>query len=832
MATSVGDIALNLNLDKKPYEKGLADVKNSAGRIGSGIGKSLAVGIASALGAVVATAGLNSLISQASQLGDTIDKMSQKMGMNSQAYQEWGYIMERCGTSIDSMSVSMKTLASSAETSKDAFAELGITEAEIASLSQEELFSRTITALQNVEDTTKRTYLAGQLLGRGATELGAVLNMSASETEALRQNLTTLGGVMSQQAVANSAEYQDALTDIKMAFRSVSNTVAEYVLPIITSAINSYIIPAIQKACAVIRYFASLWNSVFGAIGKGASFIGKAFGKISSGFKSTFGKAQQKQNAKMAKSLGGVSKGVGGTGKSAKKAKKAVKELTRELMGFDKMNKLAKKNNASGAGGGAGGGGGGGAGGIGGLDDAIGGVDKKLFDMSKITQKLAPLWKALGDIFKAVLRLIKALGKAFAPVGKWILEHLIKPFGKLIGMAIIAVLQGIAGAIELLAKFVERHPKLVVILTGVATALFMITHKGAGAPRLFTALGKAFGIVGKAIMAHPIVAIIVGIALAIGYIYKNWNKIKKTKFGKVLIAIGNALKPVGEMLKKIAIYIGGKFIKAFKTAVALVKGFKEAWTGIKSKAVELKAKVGEVAGDIWEGITDTTATITIGLVNNFSSAWNAVKDTWNGIKSRAEAITTKLTDYFASAWNGVKGAWAGIKSRTESVTTKLVDYFSKAWGGIKNAWNGIKSKTATLTVDIKAKLAKGWNGIVDKLRKSGIKTISNFGKKLPKFAQGGWVAKNSPQLAIVGDNRHESEIVAPDSKLMAMARQASQEAVKNSSNAQVVNLLAQLLVAVQGLDTNVYLDGQDITRNTIKNINQQTRTTGKFPLVV
>ena len=82
------------------------------------------------------------------------------------------------------------------------------------------------------------------------------------------------------------------------------------------------------------------------------------------------------------------------------------------------------------------------------------------------------------------------------------------------------------------------------------------------------------------------------------------------------------------------------------------------------------------------------------------------------------------------------------------------------------------------------------------------------------------------------NNRHESEIVAPDSKLMAMARQASQEAVRNSSNAQVVSLLAQLLVAVKGLDTSVYLDGKDITRNTIKNINQQTRTTGKFPLIV
>jgi len=796
MATSVGDIALNLKLDKKPYERGLADVKSSAGRIGSGIGKSLAVGIAGALGTVVATTGLKSLISQAMELGDTIDKTSQKMGMTIQSYQEWGYMMDICGTSIDSITMGIKTLAASAETGKDALAELGITQAELANMSQDELFARTVKGLQQVEDRTRRTYLAGQLLGRGATELGPLLNMTAEETEHLRQNLYNLGGAMSATAVQNSADLTDAITDIKYAFRSVSNTVAEYVLPIITSAINSYIIPAIQKACAVIRYFASLWNSVFGAIGKGASFLGKTFGKISSGFKSAFGKAQQKQNAKMAKSLGGVSKGVGGTGKSAKKAKKAVKELTRELMGFDKMNKLAKKNNASGAGGGAGGGGGGGAiGDLGDLEDALGGVDNKLFDLSGVTEKLAPLWKALGDIFKAVLRLIKALVKAFAPVGKFIWEHLIKPFGKLLGMAIIAVLEGIAGAIDLLASFIEKHPKVAVVLAGIGSALLVIT-KGAGVIGIVSKLGKVFGLFGAVLMAHPIIAIITGIALAIGYIYKNWGKIKKTKFGKVLISVGKVLKQIGA-------YIAGKFLKTFETAKKLVTGFKDAWAGIKSKTVELKAKAGEVAGDIWEGITDASATITVGLKDNFSSAWN-----------------------------GIKNVWAGIKSRTEAVTTKLSDYFSSAWNKIKSLWNGIKSKTATLTVNIKAVLVKGWNKLVKKLRGAKLPPIKAFGNKLPLLAQGGWVDKNTPQLAVVGDNKHEGEIVAPDSKLMAMARQASQEAVANSSNAQVVSLLTQLLATVKGIDTNVYLDGQDITRNTIKNINQQTRTTGKFPLVV
>ena len=110
--------------------------------------------------------------------------------------------MQHCGTSIDSMQSSMKTLATAAETGNDAFEVLGLTQEQIAGMDQEQLFSATITALQQVEDDTQRTYLAGQLLGRGATELGALLNTSAEDTEAMRQAVHDLGGVMSNDAVA------------------------------------------------------------------------------------------------------------------------------------------------------------------------------------------------------------------------------------------------------------------------------------------------------------------------------------------------------------------------------------------------------------------------------------------------------------------------------------------------------------------------------------------------------------------------------------------------------------------------------------------------------
>lgn len=173
-------------------------------------------------------------IAAAAEYGDNIDKMSQKMGLSSDAYQEWDFIMQHCGASIDSLQSGMKTMATAAETGSDAFTQLGISQEQIAGMSQEDLFSATIAALQNVTDETERTYLAGQLLGRGATELGPLLNMSAEETDAMRQQLHDLGSVMSEDAVKAAAAYQDSLQNLQTAFTGVKNNLAGEFLPSVT----------------------------------------------------------------------------------------------------------------------------------------------------------------------------------------------------------------------------------------------------------------------------------------------------------------------------------------------------------------------------------------------------------------------------------------------------------------------------------------------------------------------------------------------------------------------------------------------------------------------
>lgn len=235
-----------MTLDSSEYDKGLDDSKGKADSFGqkliSGLGTAGKV-TGAVIGAVAtgATALTGALVKGAGDVasyGDNIDKMSQKMGLSAEAYQEWDAIMQHSGTSIESLQAGMKTLANAVENGNDAFERLGITQEDIASMDNEELFSATISALQNVDNETERTYLAGQLLGRGATELGALLNTSAEDTEAMRQRVHELGGVMSDEAVKAAAGYQDSLQDMQTAFSGLSRSMLSEFLPGITSVMD------------------------------------------------------------------------------------------------------------------------------------------------------------------------------------------------------------------------------------------------------------------------------------------------------------------------------------------------------------------------------------------------------------------------------------------------------------------------------------------------------------------------------------------------------------------------------------------------------------------
>lgn len=230
------------NLEKLMGGEADSAGKSAGSKFGNAFSGALKTGgkIMAGMGAA-ATALTGTLIAGANataQYGDHIDKMSQKMGISAQAYQEWDAIMQHSGASIDSMQRGMTTLSKAVENGSDAFEALGISQEQLASMSQEEIFAETIKALQGMEEGTERTVLAQELLGGSSKELGALLNTSAEETEAMRQKVHELGGVMSDEAVKAAAAYQDSLQDMKTAFGGLKNNLMGEFLPSMTSVMD------------------------------------------------------------------------------------------------------------------------------------------------------------------------------------------------------------------------------------------------------------------------------------------------------------------------------------------------------------------------------------------------------------------------------------------------------------------------------------------------------------------------------------------------------------------------------------------------------------------
>lgn len=234
-----------------PSTEGLTDgIKQAMGdagtvggnSFGAGFGKAMkTAGVVSAAAAGAVAAAGAELIKTTGEIaayGDNIDKMSQKIGISAEAYQEWDAVMQHCGASVDSLQPAMKTLSIQAMQGNDAFQQLGISVDEVATLSQEDLFARVVEGLQDMEEGTERTYIASQLLGRGATELGALFNTSAEDTQAMIDRVHELGGVMSDDAVKSAAAYQDQLQDMQTAFDGLKRNLIGEFMPSITEVMG------------------------------------------------------------------------------------------------------------------------------------------------------------------------------------------------------------------------------------------------------------------------------------------------------------------------------------------------------------------------------------------------------------------------------------------------------------------------------------------------------------------------------------------------------------------------------------------------------------------
>lgn len=348
-----------------------------------------------------------------SKMAREMDVTAERVGFSAQAYQEWTYVLNRAGIEASELVEVMKTLTEAQidviKGEKEyiaAFEKLGMTKEQVASMSQEQLWNATISALQNMEDATMRNIVAQRIFEEDMSKLTPLLNMTNQQTQSLISTYNALGATMSADLIKKSNQLQAAITNLQAAWQGLRNTLAQAVIPAVVAVVN-----ALTKAIIVVNTFLQV---IFGLD------LSPAINNMNAGFSGGAGAAND-----YADSVGG--------------AAGALEKLKRATMGFDELNKLPSQDQSGGGGSGSGGSFGGG----GGISIPTNSVfDEATNDLTAFREKVMDFmekWKTQLQVIAAAL-------------GGLTVASLIGSFGNVIGLGenflgIISNIKQAAGAV-------------------------------------------------------------------------------------------------------------------------------------------------------------------------------------------------------------------------------------------------------------------------------------------------------------------------------------------------------------------------------------------------
>lgn len=169
--------------------------------------------------------------------GSRIDDLSQQLGVSAQRLQEWEFIATQSGSSLETITRGLDQVARTAGRGAAVYGRLGVAtrDANGDLRSQEAILDDTLSALAGVESSTERTALAQQVFGRGAREMLGVVAQGPEDLDRLRNRFRELGAGMGEDGVRASADAGDAMEELRVAMRSLRDTLAPFVLPALSS---------------------------------------------------------------------------------------------------------------------------------------------------------------------------------------------------------------------------------------------------------------------------------------------------------------------------------------------------------------------------------------------------------------------------------------------------------------------------------------------------------------------------------------------------------------------------------------------------------------------
>lgn len=426
------------------------------------------------------------------------------------------------------------------------------------------------------------------------------------------------------------------------------------------------------------------------------------------------------------------------------------------------------------------------------------------------------------DTLSTVISALNSILEAIQPLLIWWWDDVLNPIASWTADLFLDAWDAINEALSSFSDWCKEHQSTIQNIVIAVNAFFaaweisslvngMVGFVASGdlAVKMMSLLEGGASLLGKAIafITSPvgIATVVLGTLITIGVlVYKNWDTIKEK-----------------------AIEIWGAISEWFSETIEGIKGF---FTGLWEGIQDTFADVGEWFQGVFEGAMKAIRKAFSTIGSFFTGCWNAVKRVFSSVGSWFYGIFSgawsKITSAFSSVGSFFSDVWRGIQEAFGSVSSWFHDTFTEAWTAVKNVFctggeifsgivdgilDGLKGVINAIIRGINDVIAIPFNGLnsaLDNLRSIEILSMKPFSwlpsisvPQIPELAQGGYVKANTPQLALIGDNRHQGEVVAPENKLREMAAEAS-----GTGNAEVIRLLKQLIGIVESMDLNVILE--------------------------
>ena len=420
-------------------------------------------------------------------------------------------------------------------------------------------------------------------------------------------------------------------------------------------------------------------------------------------------------------------------------------------------------------------------------------------------------WSGIAwDFTKLVAAVVKALGEAFL---NWAAtDPLSAGLAAMLGLALGAIDLGakVTGLIlkfaplikdaddlakifktvlDIVKKWAPTFGGIITVVTGVITFFTnffdMLKNGFSWVNEALMALGAALTAIGVTLLTGISIVTTGGIALIVAalativiLVKDNWTEI--CAFVKAIPGwlMDNIVTPVVNFFKQLG--------------ADIVTFFKNAWTDIQNawKSVSNWFKT-----EIITPVVNFFKTLGTDIVNAFKTALTNIQNTWKAVTSwfNSNVITpvknafqnalNNIKGFFTSCWNGIKSAWGSAKTWFTNIANGVKTAFNNAVSGVKSAfsglWTAVKNGCKTAFNSVIGFIEKGINGLINGINKAinGINKIAGGAAKLaginftgisniptvslPRLAQGGVIPPNNEFMAILGDQKHGTNIEAP-----------------------------------------------------------------------